>query len=129
MSTPCYATVKETRGSELLDRDEPDGLSSEFVRCLFEDREHNIWVGTQNGLNRFRDEKITTLTRSEGLVTEDVGALAAAPGGSVWASTSGGISRIDGEHRHLYLQGVSAMGCLSNGQIDSGREQRVESET
>lgn len=89
---------------------QPDGLSSEFVRCLFEDREHNIWVGTQNGLNRFRDEKITTLTRSEGLATEDVGALATAPGGSVWASTSLGITRVEGEHRHLYLQGVSAMG-------------------
>ena len=89
---------------------EANGLSTAFVWCLLEDREHNIWVGTQNGLNRFRDEKITTLTRSEGLVNDDVGALAAGPDGSVWASTSVGIGRIDGGHRNLYLDSVSAMG-------------------
>src|SRR5260370_23638487 len=44
---------------------QPDGLSGDFVWCLLEDRERNIWVGTQSGLNRFRDEKVATLTRSE----------------------------------------------------------------
>ena len=89
---------------------QPNGLSTEFVWCLLEDREHSIWVGTQNGLNRFRDEKITTLTRAEGLMNDDVGGLAAGMDGSVWASTSAGIVRIDGEHRNLYLDGVSTMG-------------------
>jgi signal transduction histidine kinase/ligand-binding sensor domain-containing protein len=87
-----------------------DGLSGDFVWCLLEDREHNIWVGTQSGLNRFRDEKITTLTRREGLASESVDALAAGLNGTVWASTSIGINRIDGEHRDLYLHGAIAMG-------------------
>jgi len=87
-----------------------DGLSAESVWCLLEDREHNIWVGTQNGLNRFRDEKITTLTRREGLADDSVDALAAGPDGAIWASTSIGINRIDGEHRDLYLNGATAMG-------------------
>jgi ligand-binding sensor domain-containing protein/signal transduction histidine kinase len=91
-----------------------DGLSGDFVWCLLEDREHNIWVGTQNGLNRFRDEKITTLTRREGLASESVDALAAESDGSVWASTLIGINRIDGEHRDLYLNGDTAM-ALSSG--------------
>ena len=87
-----------------------DGLSGNSVWCLLEDREHNIWVGTQSGLNRFRDEKITTLTRREGLASDSVDALAAGPAGTIWASTSVGINRIDGEHRDLYLNGVTAMG-------------------
>src|SRR5258708_36926695 len=41
---------------------EYDGLSAAHVWCFLEDRENNIWVGTQNGLNRFRGEKVTTLT-------------------------------------------------------------------
>jgi signal transduction histidine kinase len=86
-----------------------DGLSADFVWCLLEDRERNIWVGTQNGLNRFRDEKITTLTRREGLASESVTALATRLDGSVWASTPAGINRIDGEHRELYLNGATAM--------------------
>jgi signal transduction histidine kinase/streptogramin lyase len=87
-----------------------DGLSADSVWCVLEDREQNVWVGTQNGLNRFRDEKVTTLTSREGLMSDDVDALAAGQDGSIWASTSIGIRRIDGEHRDLYLEGARALG-------------------
>jgi signal transduction histidine kinase/ligand-binding sensor domain-containing protein len=87
-----------------------DGLSAARVWCLLEDREHNIWVGTQNGLNRFRDEKIATLTRREGLAGDYVNALVAGLDGSIWASTSTGINRIDGQHRELFLKGDTVMG-------------------
>jgi ligand-binding sensor domain-containing protein/signal transduction histidine kinase len=87
-----------------------DGLSAARVWSFLEDREHNIWVGTQDGLNRFRDEKIATLTRREGLTSDDVNALAAGLDGSIWTSTSMGINRIDGDHRELYLKGERVMG-------------------
>jgi signal transduction histidine kinase len=93
---------------------ERDGLSSEFVWCLLEDREHNIWVGTQNGLNRFRNEKVVTLTRREGLASDNVDALAAGQNGTIWASTSVGVNRIDGEHRDLYLKGATVMGLSTD---------------
>jgi signal transduction histidine kinase/ligand-binding sensor domain-containing protein len=95
---------------------QPDGLSADSVWCLLEDREHSIWVGTQNGLNRFRDEKITTLTRREGLASESADALAAGPDGTIWASTSIGINRIDGEQRDLYLNGATAKGLSMAGE-------------
>jgi signal transduction histidine kinase/ligand-binding sensor domain-containing protein len=87
-----------------------DGLSEAVVWCFLEDREHNLWVGTQNGLNRFRDEKIATLTRREGLANGDVDAVAAGTDGTIWASTSMGVERIDGGHRDVYLKGAAAMG-------------------
>src|SRR5262249_5137464 len=31
-----------------------DGLSDDYVRAILQDREGNIWVGTSNGLDRFR---------------------------------------------------------------------------
>lgn len=31
-----------------------DGLSDDFVRAILQDREGNIWIGTANGLDRFR---------------------------------------------------------------------------
>jgi signal transduction histidine kinase/ligand-binding sensor domain-containing protein len=89
-----------------------DGLSGDFVWCLLEDREHNVWVGTENGLNRFRDEKVTTLTRSEGLASDNVSALAAGADGAIWASTPIGIDRIDGEHRDFSLNGISVSGLF-----------------
>ena len=32
-----------------------DGLSGDEVQCILEDREGNIWVGTDQGLDRFRE--------------------------------------------------------------------------
>ncbi|HXM93914.1 MAG TPA: two-component regulator propeller domain-containing protein [Candidatus Dormibacteraeota bacterium] len=87
-----------------------DGLSAARVLCFLEDREHNIWVGTQNGLNRFRDEKITTLTRREGLLSDNIDALGAGPDGTIWASTPMGVHRIDGQHRDLHLNGTGILG-------------------
>jgi ligand-binding sensor domain-containing protein len=106
-----------------------NGLSTDFVWCLFEDREHNVWVGTQNGLNRFRDEKIATLTHAEGLMNDDVGALAAGIDGSVWVSTSAGIVRVDGEHRNLYLAGVRTMGLSveQTGRVWTGTKRGIAS--
>ena len=40
----------------------PNGLSSNLVRSLFEDREGNVWVGTSLGLDRFRASNIVTET-------------------------------------------------------------------
>jgi ligand-binding sensor domain-containing protein/signal transduction histidine kinase len=97
-------------GSKIEKYSQLDGLSAARVWCFLEDREHNIWVGTQNGLNRFRDEKIATLTRREGLASGEVNALAAGFDGSIWASTLTGINRIDGEHRELSLKGDRVMG-------------------
>jgi ligand-binding sensor domain-containing protein/signal transduction histidine kinase len=84
-----------------------DGLSNDNVRSLFEDREHNLWVGTQDGLESIRDGAITTLKRGEGVESDNVDALAAGPEGIVWASTSIAIDRIDSGHRESYLKGTA----------------------
>ncbi|MEE9373146.1 MAG: two-component regulator propeller domain-containing protein [Saprospiraceae bacterium] len=36
-----------------------DGLSNDFIRCLFEDHNGFIWIGTENGLNRYDGYQIT----------------------------------------------------------------------
>ncbi|WNH48955.1 triple tyrosine motif-containing protein [Stenotrophomonas aracearum] len=37
------------------------GLTSEVVWTLFEDREGNVWAGTANGLDRFRDNALAAI--------------------------------------------------------------------
>ncbi|MCU1386170.1 MAG: two-component system sensor kinase, partial [Acidobacteria bacterium] len=105
-----------SRGAATLERFSPaDGLSADSVWCVFEDREHNIWVGTQNGLNRLRDEKVRTLINRERLTSGEVVALAAAPDGSVWASTTNGLDRIDGGRRETYGRGARVAGVHVDG--------------
>ena len=96
-----------------------DGLANDSVWALLEDRERNLWVGTQNGLSCFRDGKIKSLTKRDGLASDNIDALAAGSDGSVWAATSAGIDRIDGAHRELLLRGAKVMA------VSVDRENRV----
>ena len=84
---------------------QPAGLVDNSVSSLFEDREHNLWVGTRNGLQRLHDSKIKTLTSRDGLASDEVVALASAANGTVWAATSRGVNRVDHGQRDLYLNG------------------------
>jgi signal transduction histidine kinase/ligand-binding sensor domain-containing protein len=70
-----------------------DGLSSENVDALFEDREGNIWVATINGLDRFRDFAVATFSVNQGLSNAVVASALAATDGSVWLATHTGLNR------------------------------------
>jgi signal transduction histidine kinase/ligand-binding sensor domain-containing protein len=70
-----------------------DGLSGEGIGSLFEDRENNIWVGTSNGLDRFRDFAVVTLTQKQGLSSAIVAAVLPDREGNIWFSTHGDLDR------------------------------------
>jgi signal transduction histidine kinase/ligand-binding sensor domain-containing protein len=77
-----------------------DGLSQATSRALAQDRDGFIWIGTQDGLNRFdgysfriykhdRDDAST-------LTNNHIWTLLADPDGSVWVGTqAGGLNRYD----------------------------------
>jgi signal transduction histidine kinase/ligand-binding sensor domain-containing protein len=92
------------------------GLVDDSVSSLFEDREHNLWIGTRNGLQRLHDSKIKTFTSRDGLASDEVLALASAADGTVWASTSQGVNRVDHGHRDLHLKGAKVMAIASDRQ-------------
>ena len=85
-----------------------DGLSGDNVSALFEDREGNIWVATVDGLDRFRDFAVATLTERHGLSKALVGSVLADRDGSVWLATYGGLN------------------CWTNGQITLPRTGSVK---
>ncbi|WP_051979120.1 two-component regulator propeller domain-containing protein [Edaphobacter aggregans] len=70
-----------------------EGLSGEVVSTLFEDREGNIWISTVEGLDRFRDFAVATLTVKQGLSRNLVWSVLADKDGSVWFATYGGLNR------------------------------------
>lgn len=76
------------------------GLSQETVNVLVQDARGFLWVGTQNGLNRYDGYEFRVFepvpddpsSLSDGFVT----ALLANPDGSLWIGTdSGGLNRYD----------------------------------
>ncbi len=42
-----------------------NGLSSTLINCLYQDSRGDIWVGTEDGLNRYDGSKITVYRNSE----------------------------------------------------------------
>lgn len=44
-----------------------EGLTNGFVRVIFEDRDRNLWVGTDNGLFRMRQEALTRVDGQGGV--------------------------------------------------------------
>jgi PAS domain S-box-containing protein len=71
-----------------------DGLSGNYVRDIFEDREGNIWVGTDNGLDRFRSTAVNTISVNQGLSQGSPWSVLAASDGSVWVGTLNGLNRL-----------------------------------
>ena len=79
-----------------------DGLSSDEVYALFEDREGTIWVGTSDGLDQFRELPVTSLSAKEGLSSATATAVLAARDGSVWIGSADGLNRWKDGHATIY---------------------------
>ena len=73
-----------------------DGLPTDLVRCVTEDREGNIWVGTEGGgLCRLKPAIFQTYARGQGLSSDQVQAVHEDNEGALWIGTNGdGLNRM-----------------------------------
>src|SRR5262249_27160460 len=69
------------------------GLSGDMIVTLFQDREGNIWVATTDGLDRFRDFAVPTISVEQGLSGSRAGSVLASADGSVWLAAQDGLNR------------------------------------
>jgi signal transduction histidine kinase/ligand-binding sensor domain-containing protein len=69
-----------------------DGLSGNDVASLFEDREGNIWVATDGGLDMFRDTALTSYTTRQGISDSHFQSVMALRNGAVWIGTDGALN-------------------------------------
>ena len=77
-----------------------DGLAQSSVSAIDQDTQGYIWLGTQDGLQRYDGYDFLTYRHDPNdpasLADNDVGALAVDPGGALWIGTSNvGLDRLD----------------------------------
>src|SRR5438876_618657 len=66
-----------------------DGLPSDSIRAVFEDREGSLWLGGI-GLGQLKDGTVLSYGQTQGLADEDVYAVTTAPRKGLWVGTSAG---------------------------------------
>jgi PAS domain S-box-containing protein len=93
-----------------------DGLSGNYINKLFEDREGNIWVATLNGLDRFRDFVVPTISLRQGLSNAVVWSVLAARDGSIWLGTPDGLNRWNNGQITIYRKRGAPAGSAGTNQ-------------
>lgn len=72
-------------------------LSSNIINAITEDHNHNLWVGTWKGLNKFNYQQQTfqVYQKKDGLPDNVINGILEDKQGFLWLSTNQGMSRFD----------------------------------
>ncbi|MEJ7709395.1 MAG: two-component regulator propeller domain-containing protein [Pyrinomonadaceae bacterium] len=87
--TASIATA--TTGSRFMPRD--DERRGDYVRSIYEDRSHRLWIGTRGGLSVMKDGALTSYTVLDGFAIDFVGAVIEDRQSDIWIGTLNGLCR------------------------------------
>jgi len=73
-----------------------EGLPGNHVFMLNKGKDGNLWIGTNKGLARFKEDGdgFVVFTKAQGLFADNVFSMAEADDGSLWVGSFGGVARI-----------------------------------
>ena len=64
------------------------GLLSQNISCMFEDRAGNLWIGSDQGICRFDGQQFFHYTENEGLTGNTVNCMLEDKKGTIWIGTN-----------------------------------------
>lgn len=74
-----------------------DGLIQSQAYTICQDRNRQLWIGTEGGVSRFDGKKFTGYTVQDGLVSNHINTMFCDKDGNLWIGTNHGISVFDGK--------------------------------
>jgi len=90
----CVLTVFSQTAYRFQNYSINDGLSQSSVTSIIQDNNHALWIGTQDGLNRFdgRTFEIFTSDDTKGLESEYIKCSVKTKDGKLWFGTTNGLT-------------------------------------
>jgi signal transduction histidine kinase/ligand-binding sensor domain-containing protein len=70
------------------------GLTGDEVHSIYEDKEGNLWITTDKGVDLFRDIPVVSFSSTEGLNGSDLSAVIARTDNSLWVGLRGALALI-----------------------------------
>ncbi|MFY7910336.1 MAG: two-component regulator propeller domain-containing protein [Emticicia sp.] len=84
-------------------------LTSNIIKCVFEDSRNNVWVGTDNGLHLYDKKKdqfdrfLSDPTRPDAISNNQITCVAEDKNGRIWVGTGkGGLNVMNGVSRNSF---------------------------
>lgn len=68
-----------------------DGLVNDYIGVIREDRQGNLWIGTDGGISKYNGQQFTTYTRENGLQNNEVHDILQDRAGRFWFATDNGV--------------------------------------
>src|SRR4029434_3984985 len=84
-----------------------DGLGKGAITNLRFAADAALWVGTQGGLSRVADGRVTTLTRKNGLPCDAIHWVMPDDAGSLWLDTRCGLVRVARDQIDRWITGAT----------------------
>jgi hypothetical protein len=86
--------VFRVHGNAVDHYERTEGLSGDYVRAFFEDREGIVWAATNNGVDGFHDPLVTSFSAAEGLGADNAVGILASRDGTIWVANAYSLDRI-----------------------------------
>ncbi len=112
--------LSQWKNGQFINHSTKEGLSDNVVNALYEDKEQDLWIGTDiGGLNRYKDGRFTSYTTQQGLLSDRILEILEDDHGWLWMSSYKGIFRIrKGDLDDLDRGRTEAVACIAYGKGD-----------
>lgn len=84
-------------GAEFISFSNRDGLPGNDVKCIYQDKDKYIWIGTGNGLCRYNGQKFISFSQDDALGDSDIWCIYQDQNEFIWIGAENGLSVYDGE--------------------------------
>jgi signal transduction histidine kinase/ligand-binding sensor domain-containing protein len=97
-----FGVIMRSPDGELRRYETKDGLPDNFVRALWEDRDGNLWAGTDGGLARLEDGRFASSPLASSHEREWVRCIYEDTGGNLWVGMNSGLNRLRNDLFSMY---------------------------